>query len=587
MSILVNQPDALTVDVLHAVYESCVVQHRSLSRPWQCCSTILIGTPILHILSPSPIRTRLALRCTSNENQLQSVPRVQSTGALGTNNPNHGQHQQRNGQRGADGRSQQQQQKQPRQRNHVSASGNPAQMPGRGSSQDYQTSQGDQGSKSGQISGGYPTSGGLPTRTCSSGGAGQSFAGPTISQRAQPGNTLPINRASQPPALRNESFARGTGRGIIQVPPSNRGPTRAIGQGRMVGNKTNNNSNSGGSGYCGQSMYSSLSQLTQLSQSPPQQMLRHVHAAQQRQPQAQNPPQQHQPSAKSMPPNDSPPSQSIAIQDQPGTVRSLPPNDRQHEHQRQQTGPTAVRSLVQQNGARKSVSAKLDVPSSSSRSMAIRSSVGGEGQRTSVPRKPEVDLLASGDLGANDRVASEGGGVRTELGDTQRSGLQEQCDPKNQPVVQVEGRGWTKMSNKRIESVGGGTGVAGCAVTANAQGNELEASAPRLRQQGGHIVHDRNNVATATPNAHGGSSSTAATPITVAGAGSIVPDCSTATAGETEAALRARLAQIEARNAEILAQVEELEERNFDLEAAVQVRHVTCFRIVKTGFSEM
>lgn len=43
------------------------------------------------------------------------------------------------------------------------------------------------------------------------------------------------------------------------------------------------------------------------------------------------------------------------------------------------------------------------------------------------------------------------------------------------------------------------------------------------------------------------------------------------TSGE-EAALRARLAQLEARNKEILAKVEQLEETNFALEASIQVR---------------
>ncbi len=48
-----------------------------------------------------------------------------------------------------------------------------------------------------------------------------------------------------------------------------------------------------------------------------------------------------------------------------------------------------------------------------------------------------------------------------------------------------------------------------------------------------------------------------------------------AAAPEGEAALRSRLAEVEAKNAEALARVRELEENNFDLEAAMQVRHDT------------
>lgn len=47
------------------------------------------------------------------------------------------------------------------------------------------------------------------------------------------------------------------------------------------------------------------------------------------------------------------------------------------------------------------------------------------------------------------------------------------------------------------------------------------------------------------------------------------------TSGE-EAALRARLAQVEAKNKEILAKVEQLEETNFALEASIQVRRRGC-----------
>lgn len=99
--------------------------------------------------------------------------------------------------------------------------------------------------------------------------------------------------------------------------------------------------------------------------------------------------------------------------------------------------------------------------------------------------------------------------------------------------------------------------------------------APIAEQSGGTVVSGTGRAASSAPTASAAGAGDRAPPsrkppvtdttatATAAAATAVVP--------VGEAALRARLAEAEARNAEVLARVRELEENNFDLEAAMQV----------------
>lgn len=97
-------------------------------------------------------------------------------------------------------------------------------------------------------------------------------------------------------------------------------------------------------------------------------------------------------------------------------------------------------------------------------------------------------------------------------------------------------------------------------------------------QQHEQLTISASTQRTAMPSAPSHSSAVSASSATGKGTQARQSQHVDAPASQSEAALRARLAEIEARNKEILARVAELEENNFELAAAMQVRRYRSLR---------